>query len=84
MLGSVNQENNTWLTEEPIVITFLDQWNPQLSNTDYYTKYPYSQREEYLSFFSRSRNTLLAKTQRKTDFGLSNSNVLSLQHNPYS
>lgn len=64
--------------EEPVIITFLDQWNPQLSNTDYYTKYPYSQREEYLSFLSRSRNTLLAKTQRKTDFGLSNSNMLNL------
>lgn len=70
--------------EVPVIITFLDQWNPQLSNTDCYTKYPYFQREEYLSFLSRSRHTLLAKTQRKTDFGLSNSNVLNLQHNPYN
>lgn len=30
--------------EESVIITFLDHWNPQLSNTDYYTKYPYAQR----------------------------------------
>lgn len=29
------------------------------------------------------RNTQLATTQSKTDFGVSNSNVLNLQHNPY-
>lgn len=37
--------------EVPVIITFLDQWNPQLSNTDCYTNTLIS-KEKNISHFS--------------------------------